>query len=305
MKGTLYPMLDVESSLRGLTNPTIDCLTFFEGAPPVAAIKARIMKMVEKNPWLVGRLKGASDGEVHFFVPSTVDMKQVERVTFRQAQIDSLRPDMDPMEAIKDCAPYGAKLGLECVDKDEALFKVCLMHAADGKFALLVSLCHTLGDAATFYKLYGMLAPDGPEPEAINFARVPSFHVAALRDSFGAEAVGGHTKLACTEPKGIKETLQMYNAIIKAPARFKQPSLVKIDDSWIARQKEATAAECKAAGVDFLSTNDLLVAWYFSAIGASHGTIACDCRGRSPDVPAANIEFKPGNYISSVFTSAA
>jgi len=132
---------------------------------------------------------------------------------------------------------------------------------------------------------------------------VPSFHVAALRDSFGAEAVGGHTKLASSEPKGVGETLQMYNAIIKAPARRKDAELVKIDNAWVERQKEATKAECAAAGVPFLSTNDLIVAHYFSSTGATHGTIACDCRGRSPDVPAANKEFKPGNYISSVFVT--
>jgi len=92
----------------------------------------------------------------------------------------------------------------------------------------------------------------------------------------------------------------MYDAITRGVSRQKDVTLAVVDEEWIAQQKAACAQHCVAAGVPGISTNDVLTSYFFCLIDASHGTVACDCRGRVPGVPDAATTFKPGNYISSI-----
>ena len=297
-RGKLHKMLNVESSLRGLTNPTISCLTFFEGTPPTDVLRERLQLMATSNPWISGRLRSGEDGAVHCWIPAAPELPLVE------ATMRGLRPEAPVSETMAKCSRYGARLGLEAIDRDEPLFRVCLLHTGAGRFALLVSLCHALGDAATFYRLYAMMDPSGGQPERLDFTRVPTFTAAALRESFGAEATSGHTQLPSSCPKGVSEQLKMYDAITRVAARQKDVTLAAVDAAWVAEQKAACAPLC-TTGTPYVSTNDILAAWYFRKVGASHGTVACDCRGRLPGVRDAAASSKAGNYISSIVCSPA
>ena len=295
--GEALPLLDVETSMLGLTNPSIDCLTFYEGVPPTATLKTRLRAMVKANPWAAGRLRSGEGGSISLWVPDSANAS----VRVMEATVDGLRTDMPPAEAIAACGKYGVKIGLECIDKDEPLLKVSVLKTGGQKFALLVSLSHVIGDAATYYNLYGMLDPSSTPPVALDPTRLSGVYgVEPLRKSFGPEIAGGHTQLKNAKAEEVTQNVQMLYAMSRAPARQKEVRLHLIDETWVAKQKELHAAEAKAANFEFLSTNDVLSAWYCGHVDASRGTVVCDCRGRLPGVPAMQDDFKPGNYLASV-----
>jgi hypothetical protein len=298
-KGSLHSLLDVEYSLLGLTNPSIDCLTFYEGEPPVALLQERLDAMVQANLWVAGRLRANSSGEiVQLWVPDLADAE----LTVEEASVAVLLADMHPADAARACAPFRAKIGLECVDADEPLFRVCVLRGGNGIFALLVSLSHAIGDAATFYKLFAMLDSSEPGPTSLDFTRVTAFNVVALKKAFGTEVVGGHTRLPSTKKKDLQQMLKMHEAN-SARREAKDVTLHLIDEGWISMQKHAHEARAQVAGFGFLSTNDVLASWFLSEFGATVGNIVCDCRGRLPGMPGPQ-DFKPGSYISSVMCIA-
>lgn len=290
--GQLVPLLEMETSLLGLTNPSIDTLTFFEGVPPVPALRERLEQVAMANPWLAGRLRSADGGVVCLWVPEAA----AATICFGEEQ-STLRPEMAPLDAMG--AVSGVRLGLACIDTDEPLFKVRILHTGSGQFALFVSLSHVLGDAATFYKLYKLLEPTASEPVSLNFSRIEGFDIATLRAAFGAEAVAGHTRLPSTKPDAVARTLRSFEAATRAVSRQKQVALKLISMEWVREQKRAEAQAVADAGLEFLSTNDLLSAWYLNHVGVTHGSIACDCRGRVPGVPMKE-SFRPGNYLCGV-----
>ena len=163
--GSLHPLLEVEQSTLGMTNPSIDTLTFFEGEPPLTLLKERLAAMAAANPWLAGRLRSGADGAVLLWVPDAADAK----ISLGEETKTGLRADMPPLDAIRACSSLRVKLGIECVDQEEALLKICLLRTGTRQFALLFSMSHVLGDAATASVIYAMLDPAGTAPAALDY----------------------------------------------------------------------------------------------------------------------------------------
>jgi len=294
--GRMLGLMANESSLLGLVNPSVDTLTFYEGAAPVDALRERLRLMAAANPWLAGRLISGDAGAVKFWVPHAADAS----VAFADESLEGLRADTPPQECIEACAAFSVKLGLECVDVEEPLFRVTLLRTGEDHFALHASLSHTIGDAATFYALYTMLDPSGPPPTSMDPARLPAFNLDITGAVFGAQFTAGHTRLQSSKPKGVSDALRMFQAGSKSKARQKGAALHLISNEWIKSEKQAYAAAATASGFDFLSTNDLLAGWYYKSSGANMGTLAVDCRGRLPGVPDAS-DLRPGNYLAPIY----
>ena len=66
-----------------------------------------------------------------------------------------------------------------------------------------------------------------------------------------------------------------------------------VSKGWIAEQKAQFVPE---PGVPFVSTNDILTSWYFSAIKAPIAIIVANMRERVPELPA----HVAGNYILGI-----
>jgi hypothetical protein len=291
--GNLLPLLDMEQSLVALTNPSIDCLTFFKGLPPIAMLRTQLSLMATGNPWIAGRLRSGAKGAVQFWVPEASQAT----ASFAEVHIKGLGADTPLTEAKNVCALLTVKLGLKCIGKEEPLFKVCVIHTGAAQFALLVSMSHVIGDAATFYALYAMLEPSRPVP-TIDATRLPAFNPAALLKALGPEVVSGHTLLPNSEPKLLQQMLKMHHATEKKRVQ-KAMSLLHVNEGWIISQKENLLLNANVAGFEYLSTNDLLSSWFFSQSDADAGMVQIDCRGRIPGIPGPS-DFRPGSYISFI-----
>lgn len=152
--------------------------------------------------------------------------------------------------------------------------------------------------------LYGMLDPNTPSVASLNWTRVPSFNAATVKQAFGPMVTIGHNPLPSTDPKVVSQLIEVQESTERSRTQ-KSISMHCFDNTWIAQEKESHAADAAAAGSPILSTNDVLASWLFKHSGVTHGNIVCDCRGRIPGLPAPEMEFKPGTYISAIFCEEA
>ena len=245
--GRIFSLNEMELSLGILTTPAITTLTFYEGTAPLTAVRARLVDVVMANPWLAGRLVSGENGEVNLRVPLPNNAK----VTIAEVQAPSLSAAMpDAASAIELCKGVGGvKIGLSCIDNDEPLFAVTVLLTGGDSFALLVSLSHAIGDAATFYRVYGMLNPSGMEPMRLKPDRLQAFNEASVVASFGPTA-GSFNSMRSTKPKMIGDALSLHESKDQTTAS-KRVSLFAVDDAWISRTKGACAEEARESGFHF------------------------------------------------------
>lgn len=298
--GQTVALLENEISVLGLLNPSIDTLTFFEGKPPIDVLRERVGQLVASNLWVAGRLVSREGGSVELWVPEASDAE----LAFSHGEALGLSASSPPEEMIERTSHLAVKLGLECIDVEEPLFRVSLLTTGENSFALHVSLSHTIGDAATYYALYAMLDPGSPSPPTrLDATRIPSFNLASAAPIFSRAWSESHAPLHSSKQEGaggVAETLAMFRASSRSAARQKSVSVHSIDESWVAEAKLTHAAAAQAAGFGFLSTNDILASWFFASSGATIGTLACDCRGRVGGVPGPS-ELRPGNYLAPIY----
>lgn len=304
--GRTYRLNAMEASLGILTTPPINALTFYQGVAPVAFLRERVRTIARSNPWLGGRLVADDGGGVSLqtSLPSKASILFTE---VHAPWLDAQMPDV--AAAIDGSKAIGVKLGLECIDANEPLFSVHVLHTGSETFAMLVSLSHVIGDATTFYALCNMIDPSCDPPARLDPTRLPAFTAASVTAAFGPEAAKAFHSLHSSKPPIPDEALKLHR-YRERQSHAKRASLCMLDASWLDAGKAACAKEAAAAMHAFISSNDVLASWHFTRARASFGFILCDCRGRLPGLPAADADFKPGTYIASIacqrsdFTSA-
>lgn len=295
--GRTYSLNAMAASLGILTTPAVNALTFYEGVAPVVFLRERLAAMATSNPWLAGRLIAGDGGAISLQAP----LPSFASIHFTEVQSPWLSARMpDVAAAIEGSKAIGVKLGLECIDADEPLFSVHVLHTGSGTFATLVSLSHVIGDAATFYTLCGMLdLACSPPCVRLDPTPLPAFTAEAVTRAFGSMAGRAFDGLQSSKPPMPAEALKMHR-YREQQAHAKRASVHVLDACWLAAGKATCAEEAAATGQAFVSSNDILASWHFGRVRASHGLIVCDCRGRLPGLPSAAIDFTPGTYIASI-----
>jgi len=279
--------------------PSISTLTFYEGDAPVACLRERVIALVEANPWLAGRLQGEL-GAACVWVPDA--LRSYAEMCFEELSVPGLRPDQ-PMTAMRQ-AVEGRLVGRgdQCLGQDEPLFRVLVLRTEPGRFALVMSLSHVLGDGHTYYRLFGALGQQDPRPAS------PIGWLPFGRDSRASPilALNPRRKLefsaAATNALGPSKLewagsmpAQLGNVV---GSRFKigqRWSAWEVDGSWVKAQKKGFLAldEAERRGVPWVSTNDVLTSWFLRRGGYSYGFMSVNFRGKLcglKDVHAGNYE---------------
>ena len=141
----------------------------------------------------------------------------------------------------------GVKIGFSCIGSDEPLFSVTVLHTGVDSFALLVSLSHVIGDAATFYRVYGMLDPSGADPVRLKPDRIRAFNQASVVASFGPGAGSSFGALRSTKPKMIRDALSLHESKERV-SHSKRVSLHAVDDAQISAMKVACNVSASVGG---------------------------------------------------------
>ena len=266
------------SELAMLRHPVIATVTFFDGEAPTDFLQQKTEALLDANPWLTGRLKsGAPSGSPGVWVPGAPD----KGVHFRVLSNEALRPGLSMDETVAALGGEMVQRGALCLDRDEPLFKVAVVRATPGQFAVVLSMSHVFADGSTYYALWAALGggAGAPAPK-LNPVRKPAFE-AAMREALGP------AQYAWQHSGGVKA---MFVGTLLGNALWGKPLAVR---AWYANAEFIAAQKSQAPGdVPFVSTNDILTSWFFRRNKCDYGLMAVNFRGRLLDLTAADA----GNY---------
>jgi hypothetical protein len=278
----------------------ITVATFFTGEAPIEFLKDRLQKILHANVWLASRLHASEKGSVCLKIPSEPSLSpfyhhiNIKDVCQSGGGIGALMQEVNAPVLSEKCTELFTKQGFKSLDKDEPLFKVRLCIGDDGMFVLLVSMSHVIGDGATLYSIYRMLAPQAPVV-TMNPERLLNFHK-TLTES-------GCVSGSCWLPRdGIVSDNKKFNWLLnsKALRSTRQSRLVaglsepiscddgderpdsfsgglfQVNLDWVRAQKDNFIPK---NDVSWISTNDVISSWFMNTCKPDLGVIAIDARG--------------------------
>lgn len=294
-------LLPIEKEDHAMLENPIATVTYFDGNPDVAAdyLRKRVAKIVKANPWLGGRLhRDENDGTIRLWYDE--EGKDMAPGLFRKFSSDELfvAPEMQYKLLCSKIAGKGVKVGRNCdiVGQDEPLWKVSLI--PDGvmvgkKFLLVVSMSHAAGDGHTFYKIFHML-DKAAEVKSLNPRRNFQFDAAA-RSVMGDDGMS-YLPNASEKPSlwtNIKRE-KAHNLIFTVSEKW-----LKDQRALVPKTSAGDNEDSNGPAQEGLSSNDLIVSWFFRVAGATVGFQICNLRGRI-EGEGACLDLDAGNYFRTV-----
>ena len=274
-KAGSLPLLPDEAGAI-LMLPSITTVTFYEGSADVEILRGMTEELIRANPWLAGQLRrDKATGSVNLWVPN--DVQDLSK-HFTKALREDLEMQMPLMRMRATLKNLTVKPGLQCVDVDEPLFSVALVGLKTKKmFALVISLSHVLGDGFTYYRLFGALdqrpcevngtiyqANQGPARARLNPWRKPDFPQ-AVAQALGPQQAWPSSRFA------------RWGSLLDAMMRPKHRwHAWYVDATWLKGEKQRFQDEQGG----FVSSNDVLTSWFFTAGNFDYGIMSVNFRGR-------------------------
>jgi len=269
---------------------SVSTITFYDGSPPVEYLQRRIHEIISLNPWLDSRavskgkrvvIKYRNDVQISDAFPDSKAFGGRKLTVVEAVDNPLTEEDCNTYDFYPHLGKYLVGKGGECVDKDVPLFHVAVLKCSETKFALIVSISHTIADGYTYYTLYGMLSNDpGVLPRALIAQREQMYRPEML-------------KLVQTNNDFFTSGSFICN-ILGHVFCHKKPVLQHrvINPAYIAKIKK----QQKDADGTMISTNDIVTSDLFVHSNCDVGFVAVNFRNR---IDVATTEHA-GNYEGTV-----
>ena len=306
--------LALEKQLWLRSEPPIQALTWFRGnhVTAVATLQEKIAAIVQQNPWLGGTITDSSllrsDPYLEFTVSDTATATTTTTTTTASHFMTHVaNPDESPvtLRTPMDQVYDSAKPLLAMLDKKDhpSLWHVVIAPCRENPqdyFGVLISLSHYVGDAHVFYRLHDMLFSSGGGAERIQAMQVEavSGFDAATRKALGDDVFD------LAQASSPIMLLKFAVGVIKKLALRRQGReyWFVVDAEEMSHQKQQAVSEAAAVsnGVDFVSTNDVLVSWFYSRTGCSVALLCVDLRNKL--LPGCAVERRHArNYWGNIW----
>jgi len=268
-------LLDFETTQVKILG-SITTVTFYDGAPPLEYIKTKLEEILDRNPWIEGRLLSNATGQLVLRYPKVSGgAGQLLRIVSRPG----LRPDMKFSELADVLRASIVKPASLCLNKAEDLLRVSVVTVSANRFAIVVSMSHAYADGYTYYEVFKMLSTTAPA-RALIAERVHSG-----RADMSAALSGGDDALPWLSSPGFI----MNVATMLLRQRVPTFNLFTVAQLTIDEQKKTYATSNQPA---FISTNDIITAAFFVATPCDVVFMMANFRSRVPDLTADHA----GNY---------
>lgn len=277
--------------------PSSSTITFFEGIINQAKLYRKVTSILENNPWLAGRLVRRKSNGLSYLQYNKSDITEaVVSEIFRSVTHDDLHEKLSHREIRKVVQLYTVKKGAECYNKKEPLFKVTLIVTGSKSCALVVSICHVVGDGATRNAVYRMLSDDQPVT-ALN----------PRRDFEFKSKVQAVSPLTSDSLADMGSIYYLRDIIIRKLFYRHTALLVHFNQDWIDEEKRkylSSLATTSTTDIDqnnslstpmpsFISTNDIITSWIMQTLKCDIGFLSINYRNRIPDITVEHA----GNYV--------
>jgi len=262
-------------------------------------LKARMKRVCEANPWLVGRIvrdKKRHKGLLCCAFPKTVSDEDIDSIFCTSSKMSN--PHLLD-STIHSTTPYGEitkamnkagviiKPGYKIVNKDDRVTKITFSPVANGKeYVLVFSLCHLVGDGFTYYKILSMLS-DESKIESLQVERIENFED-TIDENIGRQ-----------ETKMFQSPWLLTRILVQSMV---SPTF-QVSASYVDQEKiEKAKKEAKDRNRDtdpnfFISTNDIITSSVAMESGADGLFMALNCRERLKGATKSHA----GNYETVMF----
>lgn len=247
----------------------ITTVTFAKGdiQALAASLKTKLKAVVEKNPWLAGRMVKI-EKELYIRHPKEPSDVDIDALFSSDEQFDKLGKDM-PYGEFANAVRKNTKVYIDkakkLVDKDMAFAKLSVVKLqAEGECAILFSISHAVADGHTYYKLLDMLGVKG--------------EVYALNPERKHEEQTKVKDIAGQKEHAYQISGSFMAAFIPLMLCGKRPSVhaFYVDKEKLKIAKDKAVAD----GAKFVSTNDCITSGFFVASKATLLGMAVNGRNR-------------------------
>lgn len=275
---------------------------------PTLWLRQRVRTVLEANPWLAGRLCKTGSGKsspVVLWVPEIGGSEENLNRCFTHIEVESIAQlSTNPPDSAFTA------LGQECVNTEEPLWKVTLItHKTLDTCVLFVSMCHTLGDAFTFFNVAHMLSDCGPGLHSMNPDRVkiitddvPGSSLFPIWLPFTSSTDSKRTRLmkaAMIPTRTVDLCFKCFKTIFCLPTIMSNKQLTDdievMDPSWIEEEKERAAN----LGVA-VSSNDIIMSSILRTHPPRIGAMPINLRNHLPHIH----DNLAGNYVGVIVLKA-
>ena len=284
--------------------PSVACVTHYKGKAPVKYLQERVNSILKSNPWLKTRILKTKRGIVGVYPKEQLSSTDDNSTYFsfsNDSQFSKLSLDMGYEEMSKLLMPLICKIGNNALNSDEQVFNVVVVEIEkstaqeDGRYALVMSLCHVMGDGHTFYQLYSMLNDDNDQ-QFCGKQNLPScYSLSVKRDEQFSKDVRR------VQGDGLHDwALSLYFLIGMLLVAFQQPaqmSAYMLNNCWVEQQKKKVQENIENStlppSISFVSTNDLVTAWVSKLCRSEYLLMAINFRNKLEgytDIMAGNYE---------------
>ena len=287
-------------------DPPITTLTWFCGDHTKAAqiLRHRVQQILYQNPWLGGSV--VLRQKKVYLVFSHYDTDVDGSVTSPMLQVDHhirhvSTPNDSPIAmkagttTIQDLSNATRAYRLSKQEARTCLWRVTILPCRNEPtkyFALIMSMCHAIGDGHTFYAIHRMLCSSGEES-------IPALLVDRIQTSQDQQI-----QLLGKEEFELKDSWTITWSVLggflwKSMTAFllgpcMESYCFQVDQHKMQQLKEQAAKE---GNVPFVSTNDIIMSWFFHASRCHHAIMTINFRNRIE----GHSNMHAGNYYNHIF----
>lgn len=268
--------------------PPITIACYFDGIAPIDYLHSKIKLILASNPWLLGGLK-CKNGKVFVDYEALSDSFDPSAVLVTAVNDAVFAPTVSYEQLCHEFSPLQCTTGELTYLRKKPLFKVSIVkNSSNDKFVLLLSQCHTLGDAKGFYNILRMLSEEQEVTELD-----PVRHENVVRN---------FDQLVPLEEKQLlfAEGMMIFGTLYHQWFNKKTCSGVYlINDAKVNEEKQRLS---NLSSTSFVSTNDILTSWIGRMVDSEFFFISVNVRKQiSRDMPAEHDDSKMyGNYCKQL-----
>jgi hypothetical protein len=255
--------------------PPVSSITWLSGnyQKAIPFIRDRMNAVLQKNPWLAGRIVKGKSGRLVLRHPTAVSSEKGEDflVVITEAEAPLTQSMLLP-----ELTRHSSSLTLRKNGPKEDLWRVCIVPCRSNpkeNFAIIMSISHTLGGASTYYGILSMLTRAEEKVKSMQIERVPDYHDLQVR-LFGKEETEYPSSRKMIHSV-IRGALQVWITGAKI-----QQKVFLIDNEKI----KALKKKSKTDKVPFVSTNDILVSWFAQHCKGDYTFVNVDAKGKLPSI---------------------
>eukprot|EP00928_Gymnodinium_smaydae_P089074 TRINITY_DN73079_c0_g1_i1.p1 TRINITY_DN73079_c0_g1~~TRINITY_DN73079_c0_g1_i1.p1 ORF type:complete len:407 (-),score=57.82 TRINITY_DN73079_c0_g1_i1:162-1382(-) len=275
-------LLEMEASaymyIDGVTT-----MSFFDGPVPLDQLKERLVKIVQASPWIAGKLVKSKAKKIQMVFSSSPAAEAVLDTLLDQIELDisPAMPYESLIEKVKGTKAHVAS-GFTLMKKGLPYARFTVAKKDATSWALIASISHVVADGYTYYKVLNMLSPK-EEITSLNPVR-KHFFVKAVKEAVGPK-----------EYATVMGATPMIMNFVGTMACGGKPRV----RAFYVNPEKVKESKSKSSGTDFVSTNDVVTAFWGRLTGARLVEMAVNFRGRFPELTATDA----GNYEGCILFS--